>query len=196
MRSRNRFGRRCFRGSYFGGSRFGNDGGLGNRRRLGGFTGPPTGPRRAPASAAVTASHSVAETSPQRRPPPAPVLSARESRARSASLAWHRLKPPDKNSDVSAIFNLSRNLGGAFGVTSSPRRCMAHAVPPRAPRRARYRHGPGWGTPLASIARVVQAQAAVMSYLDIFWALGMMALVIWPDVLLLPRRPGRVAAAA
>jgi hypothetical protein len=35
-----------------------------------------------------------------------------------------------------------------------------------------------------------------MSYLDIFWALGMMALVIWPDVLLLPRMPGRVAAAA
>ena len=42
---------------------------------------------------------------------------------------------------------------------------------------------------------LVQAQATIMSYLDIFWVLGVMAIVVAPVVLLLPRVPKGTAAA-
>jgi DHA2 family multidrug resistance protein len=48
-------------------------------------------------------------------------------------------------------------------------------------------NGFGWPKSLAPIDAMVQAQAAVMSYLDIFWLLGIVALVVAPVVLLLPR---------
>jgi len=106
--------------------------------------------------------------------------------------------PPDQNNDASALLNLTRNLGGAVGVTfvTSLLQWRTQFHHERLAEHITPYNGYGWGTPLASIARVVQAQAAVMSYLDIFWVLGMMALVIWPLVLLLPRMPRRVAAAA
>ena len=49
--------------------------------------------------------------------------------------------------------------------------------------------------PLAPIDRVVQAQAGIMSYLDIFWMLGMLGLMIWPLALFLPRMPEGAAPA-
>ncbi len=46
--------------------------------------------------------------------------------------------PPDSNSEASAIINLTRNLGGSVGVAIGDDRArVAHAVPPRAARRAR-----------------------------------------------------------
>ena len=56
-------------------------------------------------------------------------------------------------------------------------------------------NGFGWNTPLAPIGALVQAQASVMSYLDIFWLLGVVALLVWPVVLLLPRVPKGTAPA-
>jgi len=44
-----------------------------------------------------------------------------------------------------------------------------------------------WPTPLAPIGGVVQAQAAIMSYLDIFWLLGVPAFCLSPLARLLPR---------
>ncbi len=44
-----------------------------------------------------------------------------------------------------------------------------------------------WPTPLAPVDAMVQAQASIMSYLDIFWLLGLLALLVAPAVLLLPR---------
>jgi DHA2 family multidrug resistance protein len=48
-------------------------------------------------------------------------------------------------------------------------------------------NGFGWATNLAPIDATLQAQATVMSYLDIFWLLGVVALVVAPVVLFLPR---------
>jgi DHA2 family multidrug resistance protein len=56
-------------------------------------------------------------------------------------------------------------------------------------------NGFGWNTPLAPIGAVVQAQASVMSYLDVCWLLGVLAFLIWPAVLLLPRVPMGTAPA-
>jgi hypothetical protein len=50
-------------------------------------------------------------------------------------------------------------------------------------------------TPLAPIDRVVQAQATIMTYLDIFWLLGVLALCLRPLALFLPQMPRRAAPA-
>ena len=50
-------------------------------------------------------------------------------------------------------------------------------------------HGYGWKVPLAPINGTLQAQASIMSYIDIFWLLGIVALCIWPLALFLPRMP-------
>jgi hypothetical protein len=48
---------------------------------------------------------------------------------------------------------------------------------------------------LAHINAAIQAQSEIVSYLDLFWLLGAIALCIWPVVLLLPRMPKWAAAA-
>ncbi len=55
-------------------------------------------------------------------------------------------------------------------------------------------NGYGWSTPLAPVDAMVQAQASIMSYLDVFWLLGMLALIVAPVALLLPKVPKRAAA--
>ena len=50
-------------------------------------------------------------------------------------------------------------------------------------------NGFGWNTALAPVDAMVQGQAAVMSYLDVFWLLGSLALVVAPVILFLPRVP-------
>jgi DHA2 family multidrug resistance protein len=42
---------------------------------------------------------------------------------------------------------------------------------------------------MAPINGVVHGQASIMSYLDIFWLLGIVALCVWPLALFLPRMP-------
>jgi len=99
--------------------------------------------------------------------------------------------PPDKNNDASALINLMRNLGGSVGVsfvntlldwrTQFHHARLAEAVTPY--------NGYGFGHSLKQIAQAVQSQATVMSYLDIFWLLGVIALCIWPVACFLPRMP-------
>jgi DHA2 family multidrug resistance protein len=105
--------------------------------------------------------------------------------------------PADQTNDASAIINLMRNLGGSFGVSFTTtllqqREQFHHA---RLAEHITAYNGYGWPHPLAQIDRMVQAQASIMSYLDIFWLLGLLALVVWPIVLFLPKLPKGAAPA-
>ncbi len=104
--------------------------------------------------------------------------------------------PPDKNSDASAIINLMRNLGGSFGVSIATtqlqwrgqfhhERLAEHITP--------Y-NGYGFGVPLGPIAQAVQRQATILSYLDVFTILAVIALAAAPLVLFLPNLPKGVPA--
>lgn len=105
--------------------------------------------------------------------------------------------PPNQNNQASAQFNLMRNLGGSVGVsfvntwldwrTQFHHARLAEAVTPY--------NGYGFGHPLTQIAQAVQQQATMMSYLDIFWLLGVIALCVWPAALFLPRMPKGAALA-
>jgi DHA2 family multidrug resistance protein len=55
--------------------------------------------------------------------------------------------------------------------------------------------GYGFGRALGQIATAVETQAQVMSFLDIFWLLGVIALCAWPLALFLPRMPKGAAPA-
>ena len=105
--------------------------------------------------------------------------------------------PADRNNEVSALLNLMRNLGGSAGVsfvntlldwrTQFHHERLGEAVTPY--------NGYGFGHSLTQIAQAVQNQASMLSYLDIFWLLGVIALCIWPVACFLPRMPkGAVAA--
>ncbi|MDR3535538.1 MAG: DHA2 family efflux MFS transporter permease subunit [Acetobacteraceae bacterium] len=105
--------------------------------------------------------------------------------------------PVDRSNDASALINLMRNLGGSVGVsfttTMLEERTQFHHA--RLAEHITAYNGYGWPTPLAPVDALVQAQASMMSYLDIFWALGLLALLIWPLVFLLPRMPRGMAPA-
>jgi DHA2 family multidrug resistance protein len=97
--------------------------------------------------------------------------------------------PPNRTNEASALSNLMRNLGGSAGVsftaTVLAERTQFHHA--RLAEHITAYNGFDWHTKLAGIGAVVQAQAQVMSYLDIFWLLGIAALVVSPVALLLPR---------
>ncbi|MFL6696682.1 MAG: DHA2 family efflux MFS transporter permease subunit [Vitreoscilla sp.] len=93
--------------------------------------------------------------------------------------------PPDRNNEASAIINLSRNLGGSIGVAAATTelawRIQVH----------HERLGEQVGTigargqqltqhGLAAAQQLVNTQAQVLSYLDIFYVFGIMALVVTP----------------
>jgi DHA2 family multidrug resistance protein len=104
--------------------------------------------------------------------------------------------PRDKSNDASAIINLTRNLGGSFGVSLASamlawRTQFHHARLTEHVTATTDLHGRS----LAQMARVIQTQAQVMSYLDVFHMLGVTALVVMPIVLLLPNAPKGGAAA-
>lgn len=99
--------------------------------------------------------------------------------------------PPDRTNEASALINLMRNLGGSVGVSYTTtmlleRQQFHHA---RLAEHITAYNGYGWQTALPPVDTMVQAQASIMSYLDIFWLLGMLGLIIWPLALLLPRMP-------
>jgi DHA2 family multidrug resistance protein len=105
--------------------------------------------------------------------------------------------PPDRSNEASALINLMRNLGGSVGISFVTsmlvERTQFHHE--RLAEHITAYNGYGWNTPLAPVDALVQAQASVMSYLDIFWVLGVLAIVVAPAILLLPRVPkGAVAA--
>jgi MFS transporter, DHA2 family, multidrug resistance protein len=105
--------------------------------------------------------------------------------------------PPNRSNEASALFNLMRNLGGSVGVsfvtTVLEERTQFHHA--RLAEHITAYNGFGWTTPLAPVDAIVQAQATVMSYLDIFWLLGLLAFVVAPVVLFLPRLSKGVAMA-
>ena len=93
--------------------------------------------------------------------------------------------PPDRNNEASAIINLSRNLGGSIGVAAATTelawRIQFHherlgeqvaSIGERG--RQLMQHGQ------AAVEQLVNVQAQVLSYLDIFYVFGMMALVVTP----------------
>jgi DHA2 family multidrug resistance protein len=99
--------------------------------------------------------------------------------------------PPDKNNDASALLNLMRNLGGSAGVAVATTQLAW---------RGQFHHarlaehiGPATGYPLTAnltaIAQSVQQQASILSYLDVFTILAVIAFVAAPLALFLPRMP-------
>jgi DHA2 family multidrug resistance protein len=99
--------------------------------------------------------------------------------------------PPAQNPDASAIINLMRNLGGSFGVSIATaelawrgqfhfERLGEHVTP--------Y-NGYGGTTSLTAIAQQVTTQASILSYLDVFTILAVVALVVSPLALFLPNLP-------
>jgi DHA2 family multidrug resistance protein len=105
--------------------------------------------------------------------------------------------PKDRSNEASALFNLMRNLGGSVGVSfvtnMLQERTQFHHE--RLAEHITAYNGFGWNTPLAPVDAMVQAQASVMSYLDIFWLLGILAVLAAPAILLLPRVPKGTAPA-
>jgi MFS transporter, DHA2 family, multidrug resistance protein len=105
--------------------------------------------------------------------------------------------PKDRSNEASALFNLMRNLGGSVGVsfvtTMLQERTQFHHA--RLAEHITAYNGFAWNTPLAPVDAMLQAQAAVMSYLDIFWLLGVLAVLAAPAILLLPRVPKGTAPA-
>jgi len=104
--------------------------------------------------------------------------------------------PPGKNSDASAIINLMRNLGGSWGVSVATtelqwREQFHHA---RLAEHVTPYNGYGFGVPLGPISQAVQRQATILSYLDVFTILAVIALVAAPLVLFLPNLPKGAAA--
>ncbi|HEY4173749.1 MAG TPA: DHA2 family efflux MFS transporter permease subunit [Rhodopila sp.] len=105
--------------------------------------------------------------------------------------------PPNRSNEASALINLMRNLGGSVGVSFVSNMLVVRTQfhHERLAEHITAYNGFGWHTPLAPINALVQAQASIMSYLDIFWLLGVVAIVVSPVILLLPRVPkGAVAA--
>ncbi|HEU5079029.1 MAG TPA: DHA2 family efflux MFS transporter permease subunit [Opitutaceae bacterium] len=98
--------------------------------------------------------------------------------------------PPDKSNNASALINTMRNLGGSFGIS------VAVAL---LARRGQFHHSrlsesvsvynPNYhrepGQTLAAIDAVVKQQATLMSYLDIFWFLTIVAALMIPLAFLL-----------
>jgi DHA2 family multidrug resistance protein len=127
--------------------------------------------------------------------------------------------PPGKNNNASALVNLMRNLGGSFGISLAQtwlaRRMQFHQarlVSHLTPYNLQYQHTLGQLTrslahSSATAARsgrqavgviytMVQQQAAIMSYLDIFYLLAWGALLMLLLVFLLRKvRPGQARMA-
>ncbi|HEX4149677.1 MAG TPA: DHA2 family efflux MFS transporter permease subunit [Pirellulales bacterium] len=118
--------------------------------------------------------------------------------------------PPGKNNNASALINLSRNLGGSFGIsivqTVLARRSQFHQMrmvddltPYDWPYQQMLRniHGAVGGstqTGLAMLYEMVQHQVTMLAYIDIFYLLAWVSLVVCPLTILLRKAaPGQAA---
>jgi len=111
--------------------------------------------------------------------------------------------PPGKNNSASALMNTMRNLGGSFGISLAvallARRGQFHqsrivgSVDAFTPAGAHHTTRES----LVQLGQSIHVQAAVASYIDIFWLLAVLAAVAVPLMLVLLRRvePGEGAAA-
>jgi DHA2 family multidrug resistance protein len=102
--------------------------------------------------------------------------------------------PPDRNNEASAIINLSRNLGGSIGVAAATTelawRIQFHHE--RLGEQVSTIGERGQQLTKAGIAaaqQVVNTQAQVLSYLDIFYVFGIAALCVVPVAFFLKTPP-------
>ena len=106
--------------------------------------------------------------------------------------------PPAQNNEASAIINLMRNLGGSFGVsivtTELQWRGQFHHA--RLAEHVTPYNGYGFGSNLQAIGAAVQRQAIILSYLDVFNILSVLALCVIPFILFLPNIPKGAGAGA
>jgi DHA2 family multidrug resistance protein len=103
--------------------------------------------------------------------------------------------PPDKTNEASAIINLMRNLGGSVGVSFTTtmlqqREQFHHERLAESVTRYSDMHGQS----LARIGRAVATQASVLSYIDVFFVLAVIALMFTPLVLFLRNVPKGASA--
>jgi MFS transporter, DHA2 family, multidrug resistance protein len=127
--------------------------------------------------------------------------------------------PPGKNNNASALINLMRNLGGSFGISLAQtwlaRRTQFHQarlVSHITPYHPQYQHTLGQiagalthcsaaaartgRQALGVIYSTVQQQATMMAYLDIFYLLAWLALLMLALVFLLKKvQPGQARMA-
>ena len=96
--------------------------------------------------------------------------------------------PPRENSNASAIINLMRNLGGSWGVsiatTQLQWRSQFHYE--RLGENVTPFNGFGPGQDLGVISRAVLTQSSILSYLDVFAMLAVIAIIVCPLALFLP----------
>jgi len=100
--------------------------------------------------------------------------------------------PPKENNNASAIINLMRNLGGSWGVsvatTELQRRTQFHFE--RLGESITPFSGFPQGHDFSAIGKLVQTQSSILSYLDVFWLLGLVAAIVCPLALFLPNVKG------
>jgi DHA2 family multidrug resistance protein len=106
--------------------------------------------------------------------------------------------PPERNNEASAIVNLSRNLGGSIGVATATTELawriqfhherLGEQVSTIGQRGQQLtQHG------LAAAQQIVNTQAQVLSYLDIFYVFGIAALCVVPIAFFLKTPPAGAA---
>src|SRR5581483_4552123 len=110
--------------------------------------------------------------------------------------------PPGKNNNASALMNTMRNLGGSLGISLAvaliARRGQFHQsrLTETADAFARAAPPAGARAGLLQLAAAIRAQAAMASYIDVFWMLTIIAALTVPLTLLLLRRVKPEEAAA
>jgi DHA2 family multidrug resistance protein len=109
--------------------------------------------------------------------------------------------PPDKTNEASAIINLMRNLGGSVGVSAATTMLawqtqrhharLAESVSPLSRHFGIYLNQSGMSgdDAIRGVNSIVQAQASILSYIDIFWLWGIGAFLAWPIGLLIRNVP-------
>jgi DHA2 family multidrug resistance protein len=106
--------------------------------------------------------------------------------------------PQSLNGDASAMLNLMRNLGGSIGVSYTTTllayRQQFHQA--RLSEHVTVFDGYGYDANLGAIAQRIATQAGILTYLDLFFALAVVAACVAPLALLLPNLPKGAAAAA
>jgi DHA2 family multidrug resistance protein len=132
------------------------------------------------------------------------------------STAAYAELPPDKTNQASALINVARNLGGSIGVSLvgvvlaeraqfHQARLTEHVLPSSASYQETMRQATEYFVQqgasaveaprqaFAWLASLVQGQATMLAYVDVFWACGVFALLVLPLAFLL--KPATAAQA-
>jgi DHA2 family multidrug resistance protein len=119
--------------------------------------------------------------------------------------------PPDKTNQASALMNIARNLGGSIGISAAnvvliqrtqfhQSRLVENAIPSSQTFKATLQqlthyfmaHGASasdaMGAAMRFIGQLVQTQATILAYIDVFQACAVAAALMIPLVLVLVRR--------